>query len=129
MRDRAGQPRLCFEALDLQRIGGHVAVYDLEGDLAPESDVFGAPDRAHAALTEPIDDAVVLDGAADQFQVSYFTHTTSSAVPKPCGFSSIRSLLIPARVSFFESAKRFICPRRRSTCWLRSSRSARKRSV
>jgi hypothetical protein len=64
-----GSLGFALEARERLRVFGYVFGQKLEGDEAIELHVFGFVDHTHAAATELLDDAVVRDGLAMQFNV------------------------------------------------------------
>src|SRR5947209_19021612 len=58
---RGGGARLALEALERLAITGEVVGEKFQGDEAPEPGVFGLVHHAHAAATEPPDNARVGD--------------------------------------------------------------------
>jgi hypothetical protein len=63
--ERGRGARLALEPLERLRVRGNVLGEELQGDLAPESQVLGAVNDAHAAAAELLDDPVTGDRLAD----------------------------------------------------------------
>ena len=56
------------ETLKSLAVSGYIFGQKLQGDKTVESGVLGLVDHTHAAAAEFLDDAIVRDGLADQFE-------------------------------------------------------------
>ncbi len=64
-----GGAGFALEPLGGERIGRHRLGQELQRDVAAEAEILGAVDHAHAAGTQPIDDAVVRDNGTDHLEL------------------------------------------------------------
>src|SRR5262249_20996134 len=75
VRGPSGGERLRLEALEGNRIAGHLGPQQLEGDLALEGDLFGEIDVAHAALAEAAENLIVAEPLAGQVDLPFGSGT------------------------------------------------------
>jgi len=66
MIERGGRPGFAFEALQRLRIFGQFVREELQGNLAPQANVLGPIDDAHAALAHLAQDTIVRNRPANQ---------------------------------------------------------------
>jgi hypothetical protein len=69
MIQRRGSLGFALKAAECLRVFGYVIGQELDGNKPAKLDIFGFVDHTHAAATELLDDAVVRDGLAMQFNV------------------------------------------------------------